>query len=163
MIRYNCCSYNHPCPLYCPGLIGSSVTEVVNPVTTAEYGYFNNVAGGTIATDAIIPVSLVQGSGTSITASPTTAGAVRLSAGNYEVSYVVEGTVPASGTLSTNLRLNGTDVPGSTLSTTRTVGNVVNQTQRIVLTVPQASTLELVNNSTDETTYSYANLVIRKI
>lgn len=163
MRRFNCCIFNHPCPIFCPFSLACTGNEVVNPIILTGYGFFNNVVGGAIAPQTIIPVSFVQGNSAGILSSTTVPGAVSLAAGAYEISYLAGGTVPASGSMSIKLRLNGADVAGSVLTGTQTAGNVINLTQTMVLTVPQGSTLELVNNSTDTTTYSYASMFIRSV
>lgn len=160
--RFNCCVFNHPCPIFCP-FLGRCDMEVINPIPTADFGFFVNTATSTVLTQGIIPVNFVQGEGLAITPSSTTAGAVNLAAGTYEVTYLAEGTVPASGTMSIKLELNGLDVFGSVLTGTQTVGNVINLSQTMVITVAQNSTLELVNNSADTTTYSHASMFIRRI
>ncbi len=164
MPRMNCCIFNHPCPILCPsnlGCIGGN--NIINPILpTNQYGFFNNTAPGSIATNAIIPVTLSVGAGSDITTSPTT-GAVRLLAGTYEISYFAEGTIPSGGTISAKLSLNGTDVPGSTLTNTATAGNVVNLGKTIIITVNQTSTLQLVNATSETTTYSNASMSIKRL
>lgn len=164
MRGFNCCICNHPCPLFCPGFTEScSENIVVNPIITENFGFFNNTAVGAVEPQAIIPVAFVQGRGTSITGSTTTVGAVNLLPGTYEVTYFAEGTVPESGTISIQLELNGIDVVGSTISATLPADTVTTLTQTIVITVAQTSTLELVNNSTDSTTFTNASIFIRRL
>lgn len=161
--RFNCCVFNHPCPIWCPFVNLSCTNDVINPILQNDFGFFNNLAVGAISTQSIIPVGLVVNRGPSITQSNTTAGAVNLLAGTYEISYLANGTVPAGGSMSIKLRLNGFDVSGSTLTTTQTAGNVASLTQTMILTVPQTSTLALVNNSANTTTYSYASMSIKRL
>lgn len=160
--RFNCCIFNHPCPIFCPCSLACTGNEVVNPIIPSDYAFFNSV-GGDIASQAIIPVSLVQGNSQAITPSTQISGAVVLSAGTYEISYLAGGIVPSNGTMSIKLRLNGTDVAGSVLTGSQAAGNVINLTQNMVLTVPQGSTLELVNNSAETTTFYYSSMFIRRI
>ena len=160
MRRFNCCIFNHPCPIFCPFLSCVCENEIVNPIIGSTFGYFSNTALGAIVSNAIIPLNFVQGDGDNITASTTLPGAINLLAGTYQITYLASGTVPASGTMSIKLRLNGVDVAGSVLTATQPAGQVTNLTQTIVLTVPQTSTLELVSNSSDATTYSYANMFV---
>lgn len=164
MPRMNCCISNHPCPILCPtNLACRGGNNIINPILpTNQYGFFNNTSPGSIATNAIIPLTLNVGSGTAITASTTT-GAVTLLAGTYEVSYFAEGTIPSDGTILTKLTLNGTDVAGSTLTDTATAGNVVNLAQTMIITVPQTSTLQLVNATSETTTYSNASMSIKRL
>ncbi len=161
--RFNCCIFNHPCPIFCPFSMDCTENEVVNPIVLDDYAFFNNLDIGTIASQAIIPVYLVQNRGTSIAPSPVTSGAVRLLAGTYEVTYLAGGTIPAGGNASIKLRLDGVDVSGSVLNETQTAGSTFNLTQTMIITVTQASTLELVNNSADATVFSYASMVFRRL
>lgn len=166
MPRYfNHCVYNHPCPIYCSSnLACQGGNNIVNPIVpNHQYGYFNNLNVGQISADAIIPVTLDLGLGTAITESTTTTGAITLLAGEYEVSYFAEGTIPAGGTMAIKLQLNNTDIPNTTLTSTQTVGNVVNLFQTIFITVPQTSTLKLVNAGTEETTFAGASVAIHKL
>ncbi len=159
--RFNCCQFNHPCPIFCPSINLTCTNEVVNPDFDNDFGFFNNLAVGTIASQAIIPVSLVTSEGTSI--SSNGAGGVTLVPGSYEVSYLANGTVPASGTLSIKLQLNGVDLSGSVLNATQTAGDVVSLTQTMIISTTNTNTLNLVNNSSDDTTFTYASLSIRRI
>ena len=159
---FNCCVFNHPCPIFCPLLTRCNGNTIVNPTITEAFGFFNNTDVGTIGSQFRIPLNLVQGNSDRITAS-TTNGAVQLTPGTYEVTYLAGGSVPANGTLSIKLRLNGFDVTGSTLNGTQTAGNVVNLTQSIVLTVTQTSVLELVNNSAQTANFAYASMVVKSL
>ncbi|MBE7075969.1 MAG: hypothetical protein E7375_02760 [Clostridiales bacterium] len=162
MARFNCCRFNHPCPICCP-CIRCCENTVINPVITSIFGFFNNLSAGTIADDAIIPLNFVEGDSANIATSPTVPGAVFLAAGTYQVTYLAGGTVPAGGTLAIALRLNGIVIEGSTLMASQTVGDVVNLSQTISITVAQGSTLELINVSGEATTYSYASMFVRVI
>ncbi len=159
--RFNCCIFNHPVPICCPFVNLTCTNEVVNPSFANDFGFFNNSAIGTVAPQAIIPVLLVSSEGTSIASNG--AGAATLVPGSYQVSYLANGTVPASGTMSIKLELNGLQVPGSVLTATQTAGNVVNLTQSMIISITSPSTLELVNNSADNTAFAYASLSIRRI
>ncbi len=160
MFRSGCCRFNHPCPIWCPCARRVCRNEVVNPVLTESFGFFNNTSVGVVAANAIIPLNLVELNGSGIL--PNGAGGVTLAGGTYQVSYFANGTVPAGGIMSVKLRLNGVDVPGSVISVTETAGNVASLTQTIVLTTQQGGTLELVNNST-ATNFSLASMLIRRI
>ena len=92
MPRFNCCIFNHPCPIRCPLLSCGCRNEIVNPEFGNDFGFFNNTAVGEIASQTTIPVSLVTSEGTSIVSNG--AGGVTLAAGAYEVSYLANGTVP---------------------------------------------------------------------
>ena len=160
--QLNCCWCNHPYPIWCPASrFCSCSNEVVNPIDVSSFGFFRNTAVGTVGANAIIPLAIVQGGGAGISA--TGGGAIALAAGIYEVTYFANGTIPASGTLSIKLRLNGVDVAGSVISDTQTTGNVSSLTQTVVITVSQAGIIELANNSTDEVTFTVGSLFVRRI
>lgn len=161
--RFNCCCFNHPCPIRCPWICPTACrNEVVNPTFTESFGFFRNITPGTITSNAIIPLNLVQSGGSGI--SSTGAGAISLAAGTYEVTYFANGTIPASGTMSIKLRLNGVDVAGSIISDTQDTGNISTLTQTIVLRVESINgILELVNNSADSATFSLASMFTRRI
>jgi hypothetical protein len=161
MPRFNRCIFNHPCPIFCPLLSGCSENTVVNPTIADAFGFFSNTVGGEVGSQSIIPLTFVQGNGAVVQSSTT--GAVEISAGTYQVTYLAGGTVPASGTLSIKLRLDGFDVTSSTLNGTQTSTNFVNLTQSIVISVSQTSVLELVNNSSTSAKFSYASMVIRSV
>ena len=134
----------------------------MNPVISTSFGFFNNTIAGAIASDAIIPLNLVQSGGSGITSNGV--GAVVLAAGVYQVTYFANGTIPASESMSINLRLNGVDVAGSVLSETGTSGDVSMLTQTIVVTVPQTGgTLQLINNSTDDVNFILVSLFVQRI
>jgi len=158
--RFNCCVFNHPCPIYCRA-VRSCENIVVNPIINTGFGFFNNTDVGAIASNARIPLSFVQGEGTTITSSQAVLGAISLSAGTYQITYFANGEVPASGTMSIKLRFNGVDVSGSILEATLPTGEQTTLTQTIVLTVSQTSTLELVNNSADNTIFSLASMFVQ--
>lgn len=163
--RFNCCIFNHPIPIFCPwiNLSCQDGNQIINPIITNSYGYFTNTAGGEIASQGIIPVGFVQGRGSMILPSITTSGAITLSAGTYAITYSANGTIPASGTVSLELELNGVAVSDSIVSATQTASNVASLSKTVVITVPQTSTLELVNASSDAATFSNVSVFVRQI
>lgn len=159
--RCNCCCFNHPCPIWCPCARRACTNEVVNPVITESFGFFNNTSVGTIGQEDNIPLNLVQIGGGGINTNGS--GSIILSAGTYQISYFASGTIPASGLISIKLRLNSQDVAGSIISATQTTEDTTTLTQTIVINVPQdGAILEVVNNST-ATTFSLASVFIRRI
>lgn len=163
MARFNHCCCNHPRPILCPFSLDCDSNQVVNPILDTQFGFFNNTTTNTVLAQDTIPVFLVQSSGTSITPSLTTNGAVNLLAGTYEVSYFANGTVPANGNFSIKLEIDGVEVSGSVLNATQTAGEVASLTQTMIITVNQTSTLELVNNSADTTVFTNASMAIRRL
>ncbi|MBP3431892.1 MAG: hypothetical protein J6K39_03465 [Clostridia bacterium] len=157
--RFNCCIYNHPCPIFCPIKLSCS-NDVVNPIVSSAYGFFNNSAGGTFAFESQVPLGLVIFGGEGVASS---SGSVFVTPGVYEVNYFAGGTVPAGGTLSVKLRLNGVDVDGSVITSVQTVGENVNLTRTIVVSADQGGILELANNSGESATFSFASMFVRRL
>ena len=159
--RRNCCCFNHPVSIWCPCAQKSCSNEVVNPVLTESFGFFNNVSSTTIAQQDRIPLNLVQigGGGISLNGS----GSIVLSAGTYQISYFASGTVPTTGTVSIKLRLNSTDVSGSIITQAQAQNETATLTQTIVINVPQdGAILEIVNNGST-TSFGLASMFIRRI
>ena len=159
--RFNCCVFNHPCPIWCPQVNLECRNDVVNPQFGNDFGFFNNLAVGEIAAQGIIPVSLVTSEGISILSNG--AGGVNLLAGAYEISYFASATVPAGGSVEIKLQLNGADVSGSAIATTASVGTNVNLTQTIIVSLLEGGTLNLVNNTGEAVNFSTASIAVRRI
>ncbi len=159
---FNNCRCNHPCPIFCYRL-RSCTNDIVNPIITRDFGYFNNTATQTIASSAIIPVYFVLGEGTSVVPSLSTSGAVTLAQGTYEISYFANVTIPEGGSAEIALRLNGAVVSGSSVIATGTAGQVVPVSQTVMLSVAQSSTLELVNVSANSIVTNLASMSIKKL
>lgn len=156
------CCPNTPNPIWVLGSCSNS-NNVVNPVILSSFGFFQNTLGGAVTTGAIIPVTLASSQGSKITQSTTTAGAVNLTPGTYEITYFVNATIPASGNLTVGLRANGIQVEGSTATVTNTASNQIALSKTIVLTVPANTTLELYNAGTDTVTISNANITVKEL
>ena len=157
----NCCRFNHPCPIWCPCARRVCTNEVVNPIISESFGFFNNTSIGTVAPDATLPLSLITLSGSGI--APNSSGGILLSSGTYQISYFANGTIPASGVVGVKLQLNGVDVSGSDIFENGTISNLVTMSQTILLSVNQTATLELVNASNDAAAYSLGSILIRRI
>lgn len=157
------CFFNHPRPIFCPALRVDCENQIVNPVILGDYGYFYNTAPGEIETEEQIPLTLVVSRGTSITASTTTPGAINLLPGTYEITYTVGGIITEGGTLSVELELNGVDVVGSALTETGTTGNEVNLSNTLLLNVSSISTLQLINNTAETATFTFAGVAITRL
>lgn len=162
MPRFNCCVCNHPCPIFCPFIDLTCQNEVVNPVVSSAFGFFNNLSVGAIASGAQIPVSLVilGGDGGGIVPN---AGGVTVTPGTYEINYFAGGTVPAGGTLSIGLTLDGVSVAGSQVSSTQSAGSTVNLTRTIVVSAIDGGTISLVNTSGEAATFSFASMFLRRL
>ena len=159
--RFKCCVFNHPCPIWCPCANLACRNEVVNPQFGNDFGFFNNLAVGSIASGAGLPVSLVTNEGISILSNG--AGGVSLLAGAYEVSYFASATVPAGGSVGIKLQLGGVDVSGSAISVSQSAGSVVNLTQTMIVTLLEASTLNLVNSTGEAVNFGTASISVRRI
>lgn len=156
------CCPNSPRPIFVFGDCSTS-TDIINPIIPTSYGFFENNLGGAVATGGIIPVTATSLRGSKITASTTTSGAVNLTPGTYEITYFVNGTIPASATMSVGLESNGTQIAGSTATISGTAGNQATVQKTIVLTVTENTTLGLYNLGTDSLTISNANLVVKEL
>ena len=157
----NCCC-NHPCPIFCRRL-RACTNDVVNPNLNGNFAFFNNTAVQTVGAFATIPVFFVLGEGTSVTSSSVENGTVNLAQGTYEISYFANVVIPASGTANIALALNNAIVSGSSVEVTGEMGEVRPVSQTIMLTVSQASTLKLLNNSNGSVTINLANQSIKKM
>lgn len=157
----NCCC-NHPCPIFCRRL-RCCTNDVVNPVLTGNFGYFNLTEQFAAGAFGIIPVYFVLGEGTSVLPSAVTSGAVTLAQGTYEISYFANVTIPASGSANVALRLNGAVVNGSQVEVTGVAGEVQQISQTIMVSVAQSSTLELINNTAGSLSTTLASLSIKKL
>lgn len=160
MRRFNCCVFNHPCPIFCP-LLRNCENQIVNPVIISGFGFFSNQTVGDVIPQNIIPLNFIQGNGTNIL--PSASFGALLSAGTYQITYNTSGTVPTSGQMSMKLVLNGADVMGSVATATQSVGSQANLSQTIVVTLTQTGILELVNNSDATTTYANARMFINAL
>lgn len=161
--RYNCCCFNHPCPIFCRSLcVNSCQNEVINPVIGANFGFFNNTNVGAVTGNTIIPLSVVQSGGTGVTSNGL--GGISLVSGIYQVTYFASGEFPSGGILGVKLRLGGQDVANAVISETGTAGDVSTLTQTIVVNVPQeGAILELVNNSTQSVVFTLASMFVQRI
>ncbi len=160
--RFNCCIFNHPIPIFCPLLRSCDQRQIVNPTFANGFGVFTN-AGATVAAGTSVPLTFSQGYGTAISQSLTTPGAVELLAGSYIVNYSLNGTIPAGGTMTLSLWLNGAVVPNSTVSITGTAGQNTTLTGFAVVTLPQTGTLQLANTGAQAITAASANVIIRSL
>lgn len=159
---WNKCCINHPCPIFC-GLLTTCTNDVINPIMTANYAYFNNTSTITTPTLSNIPVFFSIGEGTAIAQSSSTAGAVSIAPGTYEVSYFANATLPASGTASLALSLNGAVISGSQIDSSGTASQTVTLSQTVMISVTQSSTLALFNSSADALTTTLASMTIKKL
>ena len=157
-----CYRPNQPRPIFCR-LITPSANVVVNPLLPSDFGFFNNVAPGTIENQTLIPLTLVEGQGTNISESSTTTGAIALLPGTYQISYMANGVTPTGENVMIELQLNGTEVSGSGVTASGTTGTSVVLGQTIALDVASAGTLELVNMSGEATEFSSASITISRL
>lgn len=159
MPRFNCCVFNHPCPIFCPLNLPCS-NNVLNPTLSAEFAFLNNTAPGSVAANATIPLGLTNFLGNFVTPSD---GGVVLSAGAYEVNYFASGTIPSNGTLQIGLYLNDVLAFGSSITSTASVDSEVNLTRTIVVNVPIGGTLLLRNSTSQAVDFSFASMFIRQL
>lgn len=159
--RNNCCCKNHPRPLCSCEVRECSQNEVVNPVVQSSFGFFNNQSTERYLSNQTIPLQLrlAQGSGID----PTSAGAVFLSTGTYQISYFAQGVIPSSGEIGIGLFLNGQELAGSRIAQSGQEGQTTGLSQTVVVTVLENSILEIVNKSDQSTIYNLASLSIGRI
>ncbi|MBR1890100.1 MAG: hypothetical protein IJ817_00250 [Clostridia bacterium] len=157
------CFFNHPIRIVCPNVVTQCSNDIINPVILNDYAFFNNTGATEIAPDTTIPVTLVINRGSNITQSITTTGAISLQPGVYEVTYSVTGTIPAGGTIETELELNGVTISGSTLTVSQTAGETISMSQTLIINVPAISTLQLINAGAEETTFSYVGVTLNRL
>lgn len=155
--RFNCCVFNHPCPIFCPINLQCS-NEVVNPIISGPFAFISNNAVGEIASQGIIPLPI-----TNYLALMPANGGVVLPAGTFEVSYFAGATVPASGQISVSLTLDGLTLSGSTISATSTAGNNVNSNRTIVISAPAGGVLQLINSGESAVTFSFASMFVKQL
>ncbi len=157
MPRFNCCVFNHPCPIFCPFVNLQCSNDVINPVISTGFAFLTNTTGGSFAAGGVIPLTLASGEIVQIS------GGVQLGAGSYEINYFASGTVPTSGTLGVALSVNGSVVTQSLVSVSGAAGTSVNLQRTTVITVPQGGVLTLVNNSGTAATFSQASMLVRQL
>lgn len=159
---WNNCRCNHPCPIFC-GRVRCCTNDIVNPILTNNFGFFNNTATQTVGAFGTIAVNFVLGEGSSISQSNLVSGVISLAPGTYEVSYFANATLQANGTAGIALELNGVAISGSQVNATGTAGEVLPLSQTIMISVPQTSTLELTNNTANSQTISLASVSIKRL
>ncbi len=138
----------------------AGATGAVGPSGTNDIVYAGAVTPNTVATVTAIPITQLNATdGATMTVS---ADAVNLpEAGNYLVSYTVDGTTDA-GALSTSLYLNDAVVPNETITQTVTTGQTANLSKTVLLSVDAPSTLAVYNTSTGDATISNVGLTVLK-
>ena len=157
--RFNCCVFNHPCPIFCPINLACS-NNIQNPTLPNEFAFLNNLAPSSIASNAVIPLGLANFFGNFVVPSDN---GVSLTAGVYEVSYSVSGIIPENNTFSVGLNLDGVEVAGSTMTSAQQSTNEVNIQRTIVVNVPFGGLLQLVNKSSQSVDFSFASMFIRQL
>ena len=91
------------------------------------------------------------------------ANAVNVPAGTYLVSFGGTGTSGASGTFSMQLYQNGTAIAGETVTNETANTQEANVSKTIVYVAAAPTALSIHNASTEESTYSGANLTVLKL
>ena len=116
-----------------------------------------------MAANADVPLqnnSVLTGTGITHTAGQS---AVTLSAGTYLISWQADATIPASGTASLGLFVNGVADQNSQSSTTGTASTVARLSGTTMLAVTTPTTVSLQNTSTSTTTYQNVSMSIIKV
>ncbi len=160
--RHSCVGPYYPCPISCCSCSRCCSNIVQNPpVVATNLAFFALTTTTSVASGAIVPVSLVSNFGTAITSSSV--GTATLSAGTYEATYNVVSVLGGNGTNSFGLQLNGAIIPASVSTTEGTAGEVSTVSNSVVFTVSATGTLTLNNLGSETVDVNVANLTIRKI
>ena len=129
----------------------------IGPAGSSDAIYASS-AISTIATGAIIPLTLTSASPTSTMT--VSGGSVNVTeAGSYLVSYFTDGSV-TTGDFSTSLYLNGAPIANESIVFTDSVGA---GSKTVLLNLSAGDTLSLYNTSTTEATLSGASLTLLKV
>jgi hypothetical protein len=114
-----------------------------------------------VASDAVIPVSLVSSSGTEITSSAE--GTINLTAGTYRVTYSINSILGENGTNVFGLNLNSSTLSQSVETVSGTAGDRVSASNNFVFSVTGNTTLNLVNLGAEAVDVELVNLTIYKL
>ena len=109
------CFLNNPRPIFCPFVnLNCTQNQVVNPTLPGNFAYLVQVPGE-VGAGENFDLGVQSFSGNNFI--PNGMGGITLQAGSYEVTYSASATIPASGSVSIGLTLDGGVVAGSTVVT----------------------------------------------
>ena len=165
MACFSNCRYTRNGPYY-PCQVTTSFcnctgNSVINPVSTESFAFLSLVSPATVDCEEIVPVALSSSGGSGITS--TESGVVNLTPGTYQATFNVTSEIGASGENNFALSVNDEVLSSSISQVQGTIGNVESVSNSVVITISESSTLNLINNGTDEVTISNANLFVRRI
>ena len=116
-----------------------------------------------IPANSIIPITSIRATPSS-TQSVSNNEVVLPSAGSYLVSYFIDGAVGEEGeTLLYTLYLNGSPVPGETITQTGEVNSVMSSSKTILVNVTEPATLSVYNTSASSVSLSSATITVVKL
>lgn len=156
----NNCFLNQPNQIFCRRDFSCTGNEVVNPVLTNNFAYFNNLQGGTIVANGAISQNYVRGSG--LILSDGNSG-VLLPAGDYQITFNVSGTALAGQEIAVALSLNDLEISGSRVTGLLISGGIANLNQTLIVTIQQTSNLKIVNYSSESVQAVSSSLSIVKL
>ena len=163
----NCCGHNdcRPCVEYIPCF---GPTGPVGPTATNQFLTLGAVAGTTTLPTAQTPITFsanLAQNGTDISATVPT-NTITLAPNNrYYVSYNINATSSAAGTLGGVLVLNGNTIPSSTANVSVTAAGSESLAGGTIVTVPLAAPLplQLVTTASAANVFTLANASISVI
>lgn len=126
---------------------------------TSDAIYANSLAQ-TVATDAIIPITL--NSATPNSTMSVTANQLNLPQGSYLITYSLNGST-ASGTVALSLYQNGVPIPNETISATSGANDEVNLSKTILYNSNGINRLSLYNTSEDTASITNATITALKV
>lgn len=163
----NCCGHNdcRPCVEYIPCF---GPTGPVGPTATNQFLTLGAVAGTTTLPTAQTPITFsanLAQNGTDISATVPTNTITLAPNHRYYVSYNINATSSAAGTLGGVLVLNGNTIPSSTANVSVTAAGSESLAGGTIVTVPLAAPLplQLVTTASAANVFTLANASISVI
>lgn len=163
----NCCGHNdcRPCVEYIPCF---GPTGPVGPTATNQFLTLGAVAGTTTLPTAQTPITFsanLADNGTDISATVPTNTITLAPNHSYYVSYNINATSSAAGTLGGVLVLNGNTIPSSTANVSVTAAGSESLAGGTIVTVPLTAPLplQLVTTASAANVFTLANASISVI
>lgn len=128
---------------------------------TADMIYVGNNTTSTVASNTIIPISLLAG--TQSTTMSVSANAINLpEEGTYLVSYFFNGSPETDSAVSIGLYQNGVQISGETISQTATSTQTVSAGKTVLINTTGPATLSIYNLSGVSVDFSSATITVLK-
>lgn len=149
----------YPCPIFVRGTTCSQ-NNVINPENVLNQSFFGSTNATIIANGENIPLTLISSSGNGFSISDNV---VSLGVGRFQVTYNVTSEIATGGQNIFGLILNSEEIALSLTTQTGTVGDVISQSNTVVVTTTSSSTISLRNLSGENVRGTNANLLITKL